>query len=364
MAFGVYLHIPYCESKCRYCDFYSKGRSFSVPPAYIDALLREIDRFCNCDCGALRPDTLYFGGGTPSLLSPAQAARLIDAVSPAPGAEITLEANPGTITADTLKGFRCAGINRLSIGVQSASNVQLARLGRAHTVEDAKKALLLARQAGFTNISGDVMLALPYYSRTEFDETLALLCEGGVTHISSYLLKIEPATAFGLHPPEGLPTEDEAADFYLYAADRLAAAGFAQYEISNFAKPGFESRHNLIYWNLEDYLGLGPAAYSCMGGERFHYPSELASFIARAAPVVPDGKTDAEEYIMLQLRLCRGLSFTELKRRYRLCMTAAQLALIRLWEKGGLCRLENDILTLTPRGMLVQNSILAELLSR
>lgn len=360
MAFGLYLHIPYCEGKCFYCDFYSKGGSRSVPESYIEALLREMRRFCNCECTSLRPDTFYFGGGTPSLLSPAQVARLISEAAPAPGAEITLEANPDTVTLDSLRGYRRAGVNRLSIGVQSASDEQLRRLGRPHNAEAARRALELAREAGFENISGDVMLALPHYSREEFDATLELLISGGATHISCYLLKIEPGTRFGLHPPQGLPGEDEAADFYLYAVEHLARAGFAQYEISNFARPGYESRHNLIYWNCEDYLGLGPAAYSCMNGERFHYPPDLNAFLARIAPVAMDGRVDAEDYIMLQTRLAGGLSLPELRRRWGLELDGRQKSLLAACQQAGLCHLTDDRLTLTPRGMLVQNSILTE----
>ena len=214
-SLGLYLHIPYCLAKCRYCDFYSAGGSRCVPDDYINALLRELKRL-----RGRRPTTVYFGGGTPSLLSPAQAAKLIDAADPLPGAEITLEANPETVTLDSLAGFRAAGVNRISFGVQSAYDEQLQRLGRPHTAQQAKQALLWAGQAGFTNISGDIMMALPHYSCREFDETLSLLQQGGATHISAYLLKIEPGTAFGKHPPEGLPTPDEAADFYLYAVNR------------------------------------------------------------------------------------------------------------------------------------------------
>lgn len=361
MALGLYLHIPYCKTKCSYCDFYSMGRRTEVPEPYIDALLREMRRFTNCDCGALRPDTLYFGGGTPSLLTPGQVARLIDEAAPLPGAEITLEANPDTVTAESLAGYRKAGVNRLSIGVQSASDKQLALLGRAHTAQTARQAFVLAQKAGFSNISGDIMLALPQYSRTEFDETLALIAQGGATHISSYLLKIEQKTKFGLHPPEGLPNEDAAADFYLYAVEQLAAHGYAQYEISNFAKPGFESRHNMIYWELGDYLGIGPAAYSCMGGKRFHYPADLNAFIARTAPVLPDGDTDAEEYIMLQLRLAHGLNFKKLHTAFGIDVTEAQRKKIALYEKAGLCIFSDETLRLTPKGLLVQNSILTEL---
>ena len=188
--FGLYIHIPYCRSKCRYCDFYSTPCPDGVPEAYIDALCREMDRFSPCGSTPLRPDTLYFGGGTPSLLTPAQAARLIRAAGPAPGAEITLEANPETVTPERLAAFRRAGVNRLSLGIQTARDDSLARLGRRHTAAQSRRALGMAVQAGFTDISGDLMLALPAYTMAELDETIALLAESGCTHISGYRLKI------------------------------------------------------------------------------------------------------------------------------------------------------------------------------
>ena len=189
MSLGLYLHIPYCFSKCRYCDFYSHPGERGVPEAYVDALLRELSRFA--PEAPLQPDTLYFGGGTPSLLRPEQAKRLIDAARPMPGAEITLEANPETVTEESLAGFREAGVNRISFGVQSARDTQLRTLGRPHTAKQARTAFAAARRAGFANISGDIMLALPHYTEAEFDETLELIEGGGATHISAYLLKID-----------------------------------------------------------------------------------------------------------------------------------------------------------------------------
>src|SRR5699024_2646049 len=179
----------------------------------------------------------------------------------------------------------------------------------------AAAAFEMARQAGFDNVSGDIMLALPHYSREEFDETLALIQEGGAAHISAYLLKIEPGSAFGRQPPAGLPDADQAAGFYLYAVERLAAAGYRQYEISSFARPGREGRHNRIYWDCGDYLGLGPAAHSCLAGKRFYYPADTAAFVAGTARPVPDGGCGAEDYLILQLRLASGLDLAEYRRR-------------------------------------------------
>ena len=310
MSLGLYLHIPYCFSKCRYCDFYSAPGQRGVPRAYVDALLRELSRFA--PDAPLRPDTLYFGGGTPSLLDPADAARLISAAQPLPGAEITLEANPETVTEDSLRAFREAGVNRISFGVQSARDSQLKTLGRPHTAKQARAAFAAARRAGFENISGDIMLALE------------LIEDGGAAHISAYLLKIEPDSAFGRTPPEGLPTSDEAADFYLYAVEQLEHHGYRQYEISNFARPGYEGKHNLIYWDCGDYLGIGPAAHSCMGGKRFYYPADTEAFLRE--------------------------------------FSTAQLAFVKNCVKSGYANFDGHTLALTPAGLIVQNSILAELL--
>ena len=362
MSLGLYLHIPYCLARCRYCDFYSRGGQKEVPDAYVDALAREMARWGNCDCTALRPDTLYFGGGTPSLLRPAQAARLVDQAAPAPEAEVTLEVNPETVDPARLEGFRRAGINRLSLGVQTADDDSLARLGRPHTAAQSRQALAWARQAGFSNISGDIMLALPHYTREEFDRTLDLLAQGGCTHISAYLLKIEPGTAFARHTPEGLPDADAAAEFYLYAVEQLAAAGYRQYEISNFAKPGYEGRHNLLYWDCQDYLGLGPAAHSCMNRRRFYWPADTRAFVEGRSAPVQDGGCDGEDYIMLRLRLAAGLDEETLARRFGVRLTERQRAFWRRCQAAGYAAPGDGALRLTPAGMIIQNSILVELL--
>ena len=360
LPFGLYFHIPYCFSRCRYCDFYAAGASRAVPDAYVDALLQALAGFSAALPGP--PDTVYFGGGTPSLLTPAQVERLLAAAAPRSGAEVTLEANPETVTLEQLRGYRAAGVNRLSIGVQSARDSQLRTLGRPHTAHQAAAAFEMARQAGFANLSGDIMLALPHYSRAEFDETLALIQAGGATHISAYLLKIEPGSAFGRRPPEGLPDADEAAGFYLYAVEQLAAAGYRQYEISSFARPGFEGRHNRIYWDCGDYLGIGPAAHSCLAGKRFYYPADTAAFIAGTSRPAPDGDCGAEDYLILQLRLSAGLDLAEYRRRGGPAFTPHQRAFLAHCQQAGYLTLTPDRLTLTPLGMIVQNAILEELI--
>lgn len=361
---GLYLHIPYCSSKCHYCDFYSIGKSTCVPDGYIQALLREIQRFTRQHGQqALCPDTVYFGGGTPSLLTPKQVETVLNFVQPAHDTEITLECNPEHATLALLQGFRAAGVNRISFGVQTAFDESLARLGRHHTAEQARQALTLARQAGFSNISGDVMLALPGYTNEELNATLRLLSEGGCTHISSYLLKIEPKTVFGKRPPAHLPDEDAAADFYLACVDRLAALGYRQYEISNFAQPGFEGRHNLLYWHCQDYLGVGVTAASCFNGERFSTPPGMDAFIQQPAAYEPEGPCTADDFIMLQLRLCEGLSLSRLKQDWSVIWDAQRLSFCQKLQKEGLALFDGETLRLTPRGFLLQNSILCELLS-
>lgn len=354
--FGIYLHIPYCRARCRYCDFFTAPGSRGVPQAYVDALLRELAK------NARRPDTLYFGGGTPSLLTPGQVKRLIDAAAPKQGAEITLEANPDAVTPENLRGFAAAGVTRLSLGVQSARDAQLKALGRTHTAADAARALAWARQAGFQSLCGDIMLALPGYTYEEFDETLSLLRDGGCGHISAYLLKVEPGTAFARRPPPDLPNADAAADLYLYACRRLAGAGYGQYEISNFARPGQRGRHNLLYWNCEEYLGLGPAAHSCLGGVRRYWPNDTAAFIAGTLAEETEGVCGAEDYLMLRLRLTDGLDVAEYQARGGRPFTPRQQAFLRQCTAHGYARWDGRTLALTPAGMVVQNAILTELI--
>ena len=362
MSLGLYLHIPYCFSKCRYCDFYSHPGERGVPDAYVDALLRELARFA--PDAPLRPDTVYFGGGTPSLLSPAQVGRLIRAACPVSGAEVTLEANPETVTEESLRGFREAGVNRISFGVQSARDTQLRTLGRPHTARQARAAFAAARRAGFENISGDIMLALPHYTQAEFDETLELIEEGGATHISAYLLKIEPDSAFGRTPPEGLPTGDEAADFYLYAVEQLEHHGYRQYEISNFAKPGCASRHNLKYWTLGEYAGFGPGAHSDFGGVRYAYVRDLDSYISGRL-ILSESESDATltrdyEYVMLSLRTAEGIDRRYFETAYRQRFRPMEDLFVQYERTGLAARTENGW-RLTPRGFLVSNSIIVAL---
>ena len=271
---GLYIHIPFCRKKCNYCDFYSVGGVVAVPEEYISALKREIEKHQPFTCA-----TVYFGGGTPSLLSSEQVEEILSWLDISPNAEITLEANPDTLTYEKLAGYRQAGVNRLSVGVQTVYNNSLQTLGRIHDAEKAALAFRWARQAGFENISGDVMIGLDNYSYEEMYATIDFLARRGATHISAYMLKIEEGTPFYYNTPKNLADEEQLADYYLACCEKMAELGYEQYEISNFCKPGYHSRHNTIYWKLEDYLGIGPGAHSCMNGNRFYYPRNLKDFV-------------------------------------------------------------------------------------
>ncbi len=363
MGFGLYIHIPFCKKKCLYCDFYSQAESEEVPNTYVDSLLLALKthRPYFLDGAAQRPTSLYFGGGTPGLLSAGQVKRMVEAANPLPGAEITIELNPESTCKKKLGGFLEAGVNRVSFGVQTARDDSLRRLGRLHTAKEAKRALQDASDVGFQNISGDLMLALPHYSKEEFCESLQLLQEGGVCHISTYLLKVEEGTSFGQNLPSGLPDEDETADFYLFAVDQLNVAGFARYEISNFAKPNCESRHNMLYWNCEDYLGVGPAAHSCLDGRRFSFVSDIGRFIRENAPTQEEGSLTPEDYLMLRLRLEAGFLEDEWHRRFGRRLSKTQREKLAFFEQKGLCIKSQKGWALTSSGFLVQNTLLAEL---
>ena len=361
-SLGLYFHVPFCGKKCGYCDFYSEPYKKSGAESYVEAVLRNISHYSQPERTV---DTVYFGGGTPSLLSPLQLDRILSAVrccfSLESTAEITLEANPNTLTADKLKMLRETGINRLSIGVQSLDENELKLLGRTHPPQRAVKAVEDACAAGFDNISCDLMLALPGQTAEMLEKTVLLMTALPVQHISAYILKIEEGTPFFEKGMGSLiPEEDAAAGLYLEAVRLLEKAGFEQYEISNFAKSGFHSRHNCRYWECRDYLGIGPAAHSCYKGRRFAAEPDIHSFIS--SPVQPVTITEEnpctfEEKAMLRLRLKKGLDITETG-SYQKKIEKKIPQLIQ----AGYARFDGRFLSLTPEGFLVSNAIISELI--
>lgn len=342
MAAGLYIHIPFCFSKCPYCDFYST----KYTPTAADAFAKKLKGQMQDYTGSF--DTVYFGGGTPSILEPRVLTGILQAVRDHfaidPAAEITVECNPSKNLTGDMEQYAAAGINRVSIGMQSAVDRERFALGRRAGSGEVARTVAAAKAAGITNISLDVMLGTPKQTLDSLEETFAFIARMQVTHISAYLLKIEPGTPFDrLQAKLALPEEDTVCQMYLQTVERLGQLGFAQYEISNFARPGYESRHNLKYWLLEPYLGLGPSAHSLWNGRRFYFDRDWIW-----QDEGPGG--DREEQILLGLRLNRGIPEDWLTRD-----PTPYIA-------GGFMRRANGRIFLTPRGMLVSNTILAELL--
>lgn len=353
---GLYIHVPFCRKKCPYCDFYSVGFNPEKNPEfsndlaekYADAVIRNIRHYNE------KYDTVYFGGGTPILLA-RQIPRILAGINYTSGAEITVECNPLEMNEETLKILFDCGVNRLSVGVQSVSNSILKKLGRTHKFEQAKQAILIANRVGFCDISVDLMLGVQGSDHATLVYTILQLRELPITHISAYMLKIEPNTVFGKNPPP-LPDEDEAAKMYLAAVRMFKNSGFDQYEISNFAKGGMTSRHNLKYWRRDEYIGIGAAAHSFYNGRRFEVARNLREFINsdHQIELITDGNpNELEEKIMLGLRLTEGIP-EELYSRVQ-----DGLPLI----PNEYYKLENGRLSLTPRGFLVSNEIIATLLN-
>ncbi len=352
---GLYLHIPFCEKKCSYCDFYSVAANDTVKRDYIKALMREITQWG----GKLsRPiDTVYFGGGTPSLIAEylpeimrcvKASFRVLD------NAEITMEMNPADNCREVLEYAKNAGVNRLSIGAQSGNDEELEILGRRHTKKQIEESVGLARKSGFENISLDIMLALPFSTAQSLERSLEFITDLNPYHISAYILKIEENTPFcKAYDSLNLPDEDKTADQYLQMCRYLENMGYEHYEISNFCKKGYQSRHNLKYWELEDYLGIGPSAHSLVDRKRFYYDRDLTGFIKGASPL-PDGEGGSEEErIMLSLRLKKGLEIKLNESLNRKCS---------LLERSGILSLEGNRIILSDRGMLLSNSIITEIL--
>lgn len=362
---GLYLHIPFCAKKCAYCDFYSAFAGENALDGYTEGLISQIKDLGGRLCRPLI-DTVYFGGGTPSLLGE-RIIPVIGAVREAfrlaEGAEITLEINPAGESEKILSAAKKAGVNRLSIGAQSGDNTKLSLLGRTHTAEDTLNTVNAARKMGFKNISLDLMIGLPDSDINTLKADLDFVLSAEPDHISAYILKLEQNTLFYKKRESlNLPDEDETAEQYLYMCRYLEEKGFSHYEISNFAKPDFEGRHNLKYWNCEEYLGIGPSAHSFLKGERFYYPRDTRAFL-RGEPPVSDGKGgDREEYIMLRLRLKEGLVFQKYRERFNEDLPKGVKKAALPLERAELLNSTDSGISLTDRGMLLSNSIITNLL--
>lgn len=356
---GLYFHIPFCAKKCPYCDFFSVSYHRETVAQYTAAIIRNLSAYAPEDM----VDTIYFGGGTPSLLSTAQIGEILNAcakyahLSESP--EVTLEFNPTGERTQYLHDLRMTGVNRLSIGTQSFSDTQLSMLGRTHCAADGIRTVMTAKEQGFDNISCDLMLACPHQTEEILAETLEILGKLPITHVSAYLLQVEEETPLSENTSllSHLPDDDASIDRYLQAVQTLAEYGFQQYEVSSFAKAGFESRHNTKYWTCDPYLGIGAGAHSCYAGTRFQTKRDIPAFCE--ASIQPTELIDAapcgrEERLMLALRMTKGVPADALS-------VHAQKKLSFL-KKGGCISEENGHVSLTPQGFAVSNAVIAALL--
>ena len=361
---GIYIHVPFCLKRCGYCDFCSSIYNEDKIRRYKDALVRNIRDFA---CKGIEVDTVYLGGGTPSLLSADMMSEILDVLRQNfvidKRAEITVEANPGTVDPEKLRAYALAGVNRISFGVQSCKDDELYRLGRIHSFKEAAEAVMMAKKSGIENISCDLMLGIPGQTLKSARESAESLCGLGIDHLSAYMLKIEEGTPFDC--PEiksAVADDDEVSEMYLECAEILERCGLMQYEISNFAKPGFESRHNLKYWKGEPYIGFGASAHSFFMGKRFYVPPDIDGFISaptqnyEAEDLSPDALT---EYILLGLRLTEGIA---LERVDSLGGSAEKLILAaKPFEAAEYLDVSGGRVRLTRVGFLVSNGIILRL---
>ncbi len=362
MTAGIYIHVPFCVRKCAYCDFYSlPGPDGTLYDRYTDAVCREI-----MTSSSVYADTIYFGGGTPSLLGAARLTRILDTARTrfdlADDAEITLEANP--LDVDDPVRLRAAGFNRVSLGIQSARDGELMLLGRRHTFAQAVETVRMLRHAGFDNLSLDLMYALPNQTLRDWRESVAAIVALEPEHISCYALTLsEGVRLYGTPQPD----DNTQLTMFLYADEALARAGYAHYEISNFAQPGYESRHNSKYWLGADYYGFGPAAHSFIAGTRYARPPELMRYLTEMSrtPITSREVTEehpdaAEEYLMLRLRMRAGIDAADFEVRFGRPFEPFARVLERYIREELVIR-DGRRYALTPRGMFVSNAVIAEL---
>ena len=366
---GLYLHIPFCKAKCAYCDFYSLPHREEKMDAYVSALIRHLEEVAP-QAEQHTVDTVYFGGGTPSYLGEKRLTKLLQTVKKryhlAKDAEITLEANPDSAgDFKMLRHLRKAGFNRISLGVQTDDDALLQEIGRIHTWEQVEAAVAAIRKAKFDNLSLDLIYGLPHQTLDGWKNTLAHVTELSPEHLSCYGLKVEEGTPlYERRESADLPDDEQQADMYLYTVEYLAAQGYAQYEISNFAKEGFASRHNLKYWTLGEYAGFGPGAHSDFGNVRYGYIRDLDRYIAgelvlSESQTIPPLERDME-YIMLSLRTAAGIDRRYFENRFRERFDPLEAKFV-LYEQHQLAARTVGGWRLTPEGFLVSNQIIGEL---
>lgn len=376
----LYLHIPFCVKKCNYCDFLSAPAGEETRAAYVDALLEEIRGFDEPE--DYEVVTVFFGGGTPSILPGQAIFRIMEALrekfSFRKEAEITLEANPGTVDKEKLSFYKKAGINRLSFGLQSADAEELKKLGRIHTWEKFLESFQLAREAGFSNINVDLMSALPGQTKESWEKTLRQVLALQPEHISAYSLIIEEGTPFyqlyekdverrdAGEEPELIPSEEEERAMYEATGRILKEQGYLHYEISNYAKPGCECRHNLGYWQRRDYLGFGLGASTLLNPVRYKNTEDLEAYLggdfSKKEFFVLTKDNQIEETMFLGLRVLEGVSKEHFREQFSCELRVVYRKELEKLEKEGLLEEEGDFVRLTSRGIDLSNPVLAEFL--
>ncbi len=373
--FGIYLHVPFCLQKCFYCDFFSiPGRPDTS--GYVEAVRQQIRQTAELEeIKAQQPATIFFGGGTPTMLSPEILADLLQDClhhfDCPDDLEISIEVNPATVDGHGLQVLRRAGFNRLSIGVQSFNDQELARIGRAHSADDAAQTAQMARQAGFDNINLDLMYGLPDQELNIWQETLQQALELAPEHLSIYELTIEGDTPFSRQHSQGkliLPDEDTVLLMLEQTAWMVIAAGLTRYEISNYSLPGFECRHNINYWQNGSYLGLGPGAVSCIEGTRRAAIANVKRFcdlMETGGGWQEEEQLDNEaafrETVIMGLRMTAGVSLDDLNNRYKIQATTYYGDILPRLTEQGLLEISHGRLRLTDHGLLLANTVMAQL---
>ena len=368
MAAGVYLHIPFCKSRCSYCDFATDvWRSNDAVERYVDALCAEVAADETLEAGPI--DTVYFGGGTPSLLVPEHLARIIRTVNSRfpiePDAEITMEMNPATVTPETLAAYRSLGVNRASFGVQTFDDRALKLLARGHDAADARETFRMLREAGYDNVSFDLIAGLPGQTIEQWGRNLDEAVSMAPEHMSLYLLEIHENTPLAEQVRSGRqpqPDPELAAKMYELMLDRLADAGYEQYEISNFSRSGHASRHNSKYWTLDPVYGFGVSAHSFDGRERYANERDTAKYVemiesGRSAEVMREEIDPASEFIFLGLRLEKGVDAAEYKKRFKADLLQKYRAELAFLTDSELVTIEDGRIRLTLKGKLYSNEV-------
>ena len=377
-SLGLYIHIPYCLHKCGYCDFNSHKINTEEMESYVTALLREMEHYSQGSAGEKQIATIFLGGGTPTTLPIHWLEEILQNIHNrfrvSDNCEITFEANPATVSLEPLQRMRTAGYNRISIGVQSFHEHELKLLDRVHSIEEIHMTVERAREAGFDNLSLDLMFALPHQTMALWEDNLAQALAKNPEHLSTYNLTIEPETAFHTLQAKGkltLPHDDFQLEFYKKSIQTLTGAGYQHYEISNFCKPGKQCRHNLIYWNNGDTLGLGAGASSYLNGSRFknyNLPSRYIREIGIAGTAVEfteqlEPSRAMGETLMLGLRLRQGMAIPPFEERFQTSFHKTYDRVISSLTEKNLITLDDNRIALSPKGLFLADSVILEFIA-